>query len=473
MKTAAAGRNGLLTRLLDPRLGIAGATLLLLAMAFTSVAMWGRNIGLAEDWFMVPAMTGNEPDLAAWLWSQNNEHRLPVQRLIYLGLLRLTGDFRSGMVFSQLLLAGLGLALAWAAARARGRPRWRDAVFPLALLHLGHWENLVWGWQIQFVWSTVLAGCVLALVARKGVLGLRAGLAASLLLALLPLSGANGIVVAAAMAPWLAAHAIVRLGRSQIGPLRLAPAGVPADRRIGLVLLAGAILPYALIGVYFIGYAQPGWTPPMASPQEFLAAAETYFAYALGPGTRRFSLLLFALAVIGFIALGGLLALRAALAGRPEERLRASGLVLFIGVGVALGLAVALARGGYAQRMPDRYALFATLPLLGAAFAWEIYAPRRFGRFAVSALAIGLVLLLHANIRTGFDWRNFYVRGMTAVEADIAAGVPIPELAARHHPFLMHWDEDGLRARMQMLHEAGIRPFDTVQPGDLAPEPSR
>ena len=442
-----------------PRLLVLGVTLLLLAMALASVGRWGYNIGLAEDWFMVPALTGNEPDLLAWLWSQNNEHRLPVQRLVYLGLLHLTQDFRAGMVLSQLLLAGLGLALAWAAARARGRPRWRDALYPLALLHLGHWENLIWGWQIQFVWSTVLAGLVLVLVARPEPLDLRSGLAASLLLALLPLSGANGIVVAAAMAPWLATHAAVRLGCDRIGPLRLAAPGVRADRRTGWVLLAGALLPYLLIAIYFIGYERPDWTPPLAAPREFLAAAKVYFAYALGPGTRGLALLPAALAVTGFIALGGLLALRAAFGGPPEERLRAGGLFLFIGVGVALGIAVALARGGYGQRMQDRYALFAALPLLGAAFACEIYAPRRLGAAAVTALAIGLVVLWPSNIRAGFEWRSYYLRGMRAVETDMAAGVPIPEMAARHRPFLMHWDEDGLRARMRMLREAGIGPF--------------
>jgi hypothetical protein len=455
---------------IHPRWGIVGAAALLLAMALVSVALWGRNIGLAEDWGMVPAMTGNEPDLAAWAWSQNNEHRLPVQRLIHLGLLRLTGDFRAGMILNQLLLAGLGLALAWAMAQARGGSRWRDALFPVALLHLGHWENLVWGWQIQFVWSTMLAGLVVVFVARKQPLSLRAGLAVALLLALLPLSGANGIVVAAAMAPWLAANAAVHLGIYRIGPLRIAASRRPIDRATGSILLAGAVLPYVLIGVYFIGYESPPWSPPMATPREFVAAAQAYFAYALGPGARGASLLA-AVAVVGFVGLAGLLALRAALTGQADERLRAAGLLLFLGVGVALGLAIALARGGLPGRMPDRYAIFAALPLLAAVFAWELYAPRRLGRAAVMALAVGLVLLFPFNIRAGLEWRNYYVRGMSAVEADLAAGVSIPDLAARHHLFLMHWSEDRLREAMRMLREAGTGPFAAATTGEPSDAP--
>ena len=453
------GRAPLAQRLPAPRAGILYVTLLLLAAALASVAIWGRNIGMAEDWHMVPAMTGNEENLAGWIWSQNNEHRLPLQRVFYLGLLWLTGDFRAGMVFSQLLLAALGITLARAAARARGCACWRDALFPLALLHLGHWENLVWGWQIQFVWSVVLTGLILALVVRKPDPGLGAGLAAIVVLALLPLSGANGIVMAAAMSPWLAAHGFARLGGARIGPWRFAPAAKHGSLWVGCIFVAGAVLPFLMIGVYFIGYERPPWSPPLATPYAFLRAAKDYFALALGPGTLRFSARLAALVLVSFIGLGAFFALRAAIGGRPEERLRASGLVLFIGAGLALGLVIALARGSYDYRMPDRYALFAVLPLLGAALAWEFYAPKRLGRTMVAALALSLIMLLPANTIGGFIWRNWYVDGMRSVEADIAAGIPIPELAERHYAFLLHWNKDHLRERMYMLHAAGIGPF--------------
>jgi len=55
------------------------------------IALYGRSIPLAEDWNMVPALLGHEPNVPAWLWAQNNEHRLPVARAIYLALLEFTG----------------------------------------------------------------------------------------------------------------------------------------------------------------------------------------------------------------------------------------------------------------------------------------------------------------------------------------------------------------------------------------------
>src|SRR5690606_20336213 len=117
------------------------------------------------DWLLVRPLTGHEPDLLEWLWAQNNEHRVPVPRLLLLALLTLSGgDFRAGMVFNILAIGAVAGAMVLAAQRLRGgRTRLTDAFFPIALLHLCHWENLLWSWQLSQVVPTLLA-CVLLLV---------------------------------------------------------------------------------------------------------------------------------------------------------------------------------------------------------------------------------------------------------------------------------------------------------------------
>jgi hypothetical protein len=174
-----------------------------------------------------------------------------------------------------------------------------------------------------------------------------------------------------------------------------------------------------------------------------------YSAYALGPAARWIPLPAAAIVLL-ILAGGGILAARAVLLADREDRPRALGLMLFIGAGIALGLGIGWGRGGYPYRIPDRYALLSVLPLVAAAFAWELYAPRRLGRRVAMGLAVLLVLMLPLNVRAGFEWRDWYVGGMRKVEADIAA---------RHYPFLMHWSEDRLRAAMHDLHDAGIGPF--------------
>ena len=102
------------------------------------IITYSHNVPLAEDWDMVPALTGQQPNLLEWLWAQNNEHRLPLQKAIYLVLLKLSaGDFRIGMIASTLMLAGVCLAMILTTRRLRGgQTRLADAFFPLALLHL-------------------------------------------------------------------------------------------------------------------------------------------------------------------------------------------------------------------------------------------------------------------------------------------------------------------------------------------------
>ena len=152
---------------------------------------------------------------------------------------------------------------------------------------------------------------------------------------------------------------------------------------------------------------------------------------------------------------------------RPAERARAAGLLLFIGAGVALSLAIALGRGSYAARMPDRYALFSAIPLMAALIAWQLYAGPRVARRALCAIAIVLALMLPLNVHVGLKWRDWYVAGMERVERDIAAGMPIPTLAETHRKFLMHWSEDRLLQGMRHLHNAEIGPIGAASPHSL------
>jgi len=48
--------------------------------------------------------------------------------------------------------------------RLRGRLIYADAFFPLLLLSVGHYENIIWTWQIQFVMSSVLIGSLFLLI---------------------------------------------------------------------------------------------------------------------------------------------------------------------------------------------------------------------------------------------------------------------------------------------------------------------
>ena len=52
------------------------------------IGAYSRNIPFMDDFSFVPIMTAREPVSLHWLWSQHNEHRPVISRLIMVGLYR-------------------------------------------------------------------------------------------------------------------------------------------------------------------------------------------------------------------------------------------------------------------------------------------------------------------------------------------------------------------------------------------------
>ena len=431
------------------------------AVAALCVAWYGRDVPLAEDWLLVAPYTGNEPDLLGWLWAQNNEHRVPLPRLIYLALLGLSGgDFRSGMVYNVVVLAALSAALTAAARRLRGgRSAYADAAFPVLLLHLGHWPNLVWGWQLQFVTAVALTVGLFLVLLRPRPLAPRSALGAGLGLVLLPLCGANGIIYALALAPWLGYEGVA-LGRSRAAP--------SARRRAGWALAALAAAAVALSGLYFVGYQRATWNPPPPGGWAVLTTSARFVAMGFGPGVQE----QWVAAILGtaaFLIPTGIVLVRAALRLRGPEQRRALGLLCFAGASAGLALAVGWGRSGLMPEvgMPARYALLSAPTLIAGYFVWVLYGSRRLGGGVALAFFAGVLLLGPFNTRVGLGWRNWYLAGMDAFERDLRDGVPIEALAERHQAFLLHWDLEKLEAGLRALRQGGLGLFtDRTPPAD-------
>ena len=66
---------------------------------FLDVLHYTRNIPYMDDWAMVPVITGHESISLRWAWTQHNEHRVLLPRLILASLFRwVAPDFRAGHV---------------------------------------------------------------------------------------------------------------------------------------------------------------------------------------------------------------------------------------------------------------------------------------------------------------------------------------------------------------------------------------
>lgn len=212
------------------------AWLVMLAAALLFVRAYGSNVPSWDDWDMVPTLTRAQPVTVEWLWSQHNEHRVPLPRLLFLGLNRLTTvDFRVTMYADVFAVGLLAAAFAWTAAQVRGRASPADLFFPVVLLELGQAANLLWGWQLEFFVSAVLAGTALVAIAGSGTTlsHRRAAIVAGTCALLLPFTGANGLGMVPALALWPLALALAP-GRWTGTP------GLRGDRTL-LALGAGAL----------------------------------------------------------------------------------------------------------------------------------------------------------------------------------------------------------------------------------------
>ncbi len=372
-----------------------------------------RNLPWGDEWEFVPAVAGHEP-IPGWLWTQHNEHRLPLPRLVYLLLVRLTGDFRAGCVLQILMLSGLAWWLMRVSARVRGEAAWEDAFIPAGLLNWGHVENFLMGYQINFVLVCGLAcGLLVTAVASTTANRVRTGVTAGVLLLLLELCGGTGLAFVPTVGLWLLVLAA--------GPLGFAS-------RLTLLGLVAVAAGY--VWLYFQGYERPPGHPPMNLDRPGKAAVVTAqylamgFGYGVKPAWPLASAFVFAL-------LGGtVLHLGTVWRNERESRLRVEGILAVLGGVVALAAAVGLGRSGFhsdEMGLWSRYGLLAWPVLFGGFLTFA-----RSRRWVQTVLCGVALALLPMNLAAGWGWAAAHDRWLGAIERDVRDGVP-PARIVEHH----------------------------------------
>jgi hypothetical protein len=410
------------------------------------VARAGRNLPFSDEWLDFSHVVGEEPLSLSWLWHPLNEQRLPLPRLLYVGIVRATGDVRAVMAINAGGLAAAAALLLVAARRLRGRTAARDAVFPLLLLGPAHYENLLCALQISFVAAAVLGGAaVLAMVAAPGLPSDRRIVAVGALAALLPLVGGTGLLLAAGPLGWL------------VGVLVIGGA-----RRASLAALAVGAAP-AL--AYAACFEHPPRTPPYrldALPRAWLEVAGTAFGVnGVAPHILGAAALL--LAGAGLVALGR----------SPGDRWQRAGILAGTGSALALGWGIAYGRGMYGLNaaVVPRYTSVAAFTLACAALSFACMERARWARAAGALLLAGLVGLLPLNARAAHGFASAHAAQVDALAGEIAAGLPVWRLAAHHG--LAVYDDDGrevpgLLRLMQRHHFGYYRQAPTPGPDPAA-----
>jgi hypothetical protein len=311
-----------------------------------------------------------------------------------------------------------------------GRTNCTDAFFPIALLHIGNWENLFWTWQFTFVLPTILFSFLLVIVIQYSrLLRFQMAFAASLCMISLPLCGANGLMYVMPVIPWLAYEGFLHFRVRETG----------ARRSIGLLLSGAVIITVSIIIAYFIGYQRPYWYPPSPNIITTLWTSIKFLALGFGPVVDAFWRLS-TLFVLMLIFITGTLLLFAVFRMRRAEFRRAIGLLFFLGGNIVFALALGYGRATMVPSigLPMRYVLLAVPTLIICYSSWEIYGLPVFKKIVQWSLFLVVSILLFNNTLRGLGWRNYYRRGTNAVLHDIKQGVPRSQLAERHQKFLLH-----------------------------------
>ena len=419
------------------------------------VGFYGRNVPYYEDWVLVPVLTGSRPFSLSWLLEMTvAEHRFILAKaLLYPMWLASGGDFRVSMYFTAFVLIALALACITVARRLRGRASFADAFFPLTMLSLSHGENTLFFAQVFFVAPASLLTVGILLIASGRWVG-RSGLFALLCicLVLMPLNGGIGMLFVPPLILWYGWAARTRWRSGTVQGRREA------------ALLSGAILATVLLaGLYFVGYHPPdAGTGQARTWQNEGRTIVQVFGLAFGAGGHAvwpwLGPAVAALCVVAACALGAIAATR------PDERLRASGLLACLAATCAVPLAIGYARAplGPDAGLPARYALlmapalaciFMTAVLYGGAFA---------GRLAQVGLVAAALAMLGPNVKTGIDYGRYRAEIADSVLADILAGVSSSGLAQRYANKLLP-ENATLEQGFETLRAAGRGPFAGVR----------
>ena len=435
-----------------PAVFVWGVWLAMVYGAIDFVNRFGVDVPYLDEWEMVPVLTGNERISLRWLWSQHNEHRIPLPRLLYLLIEKLSHcDFRAGPFFNVFVLSGMAAACIVVASRVRSKPSFPDAFFPLVLLHWGQWENLISGFQIVFISSVALSFVMLFVITFSCTerLPLRSAVTYGVCLMALPLCGGSGLGLVPALTSWSLYVAIVewRVGDRE---------GRRTARVLGGLILAAV----ALTGVYFIGYHRPEVHPgPPPSSWIPLTSALKVLTVGFGPAVRPYWPLSGQLMCV---LLGATATVGLRLVWQGRERTRALGFLLFIGGLVCVAAGIGWSRAGlpYDASYQSRYATLCA-PLLCAIYLlWEVSDRTDAARFVQACLFVVSSTLLFRNADGGVAGAKPSTDARQLVLSRALAGKPLKTIA---HSYKHVYPDPGvLGSGLRMLHDAGIGAFKLI-----------
>lgn len=409
------------------------------------------DMAFRDEVQLSPWVYGDRPITPQWLWAQHFEHRIPVSKSIYLLVMALTDDHYRAVALCNVVLLSAGGALLLRQVRRLNGASWVDVLIPLALGTLAHWQNLISGFQIQFTVTIFLLTCILIGLTRRAVFdGYGTVTAIACPLILLPLSGAQGLMIAVVIASWLGVTSMVvglRRTPDARGPARLATWCAAVTLTLCALYLVDLTDPFASQRTYTFARMIDGVVGVLSTT--FGPAGTSSAAFAVPAG------LIVAMSVI------------APLVAWKRQRIDAPGASAMVSVALALALLVLTMGVGRASidpswaRWPRYSTITAGLLLQGVLVLRLCTGPLT--RNVVGAVTLGLMLAMFvpntsAALAAGRERATLY----ESIRADARDGTPVDVLTSRYAREINPLPRT--RATFERMRRSGTGPWRDVPP---------
>src|SRR5260370_9179756 len=269
-----------------------------------------------------------------------------------------------------------------------------------------------------------------------------------------PLCRADGPAVAPAPAVWL--------GYEGVLTWRSPAPGRKSKALLRLVFASAALL---LVVFYFIGYQKPSYHPASAGVWPSLLASLEFVSSGVGTVPAETFWPYLGLALLGLTVISLVVLVRICCRS-PQERIRAAGLLMFLGAVGALTLAIGWGRSGFGSGagIASRYTTLAAPALRARYFAW-VMRSKRVGQFVQMVLFLLMATSLWTNNSLALASSPELRERTRPFERDLDAGAPPSLLAERYSTLYIAGPEGPLAVEdwLHDLHRAGIAPFRSMK----------
>lgn len=354
-----------------------------------------------------------------WLWSQHNEHRIPLPKLVLVYFSRLTDRTQDYFILLNwsMVLASI-IFMFKTVENILGRlPKWA-ALIPLFLMSPMQGQNMYIAFQVVFVMVLFfLATCLYFLSQNNEPMSKTSQTFFGLSLVGLPLCGASGIPTALMVSTFVVFDIFINKEK--------------VFRRLPLLLFA--LLSFGASVLYFVGYEHPPYHPKPDSLLGAVPIALEMLTLLLSgdfmTGSYPYALLLGSVVLVGSLLFIGYELKSRKMTEWGPAVLAASLLGLALSIGYSRAPFNELA--GFAQRYA--FLVGPLLPLSLAGFTyfsknWPFWLKR-------TSLAAACLLGIYA-ARQGTHNQHQLHRRYRDLKVDVAAGLSVSDIAEKHW---QHW----------------------------------